>query len=503
MAAALPRSAGVLLHVTSLPSRWGIGDLGPSADAWIDQLVAAGQTWWQFLPLTAMDEDFVPYAGRSAFAGEAILISPDRLVQEGLLSADDLPAADDLPVSRVDFPRVAELRRGLLERAHERFTAARNPLTADYDAFRAAEAHWLDDYTLFAALKAKFGPRVPWSQWPRELARREDLSAARQSLAGQIDRLAFEQFLFHRQLARLRSRAREAGIRLIGDVPIYVATESADVWARPDLFQMTPDLRPRRVSGVPPDWFSKTGQIWRNPLYAWANHRREGFDWWIRRIRSALGQADLVRIDHFRALSAYWSIPGRDETAERGKWVAAPGRALLSAMHAALGDLPVVAEDLGVITLDVEALRDGFGLPGMRVLHFAFGGDDGPHLPHNYPRNAIAYTGTHDNDTTAGWHASLDAETRKNLEQYAPEAKVDPVGTLLRLAWQSVADVAIAPLQDLLGLDSSARMNTPGTTQGNWAWRITPDADLGPALDRLKELTATYFRTRSMPMKKE
>ncbi|MDB5296044.1 MAG: malQ [Phycisphaerales bacterium] len=495
----LPRSAGVLLHLTSLPGPFGTGDLGPAAYAWVDQLNAAKQTWWQTLPLTPVGEGNSPYSSRSAFAGNPLLVSPELLVRDGLLRKADLPP-DDFVAGRVEFDRVLSVRGRLLAVAHDRFAAGGGgtELKAAFDAFRRAEAGWLDDYALYSALKGKFGVATSHTAWPKPLLRRDQaaLRDAARELARELDRLAFEQFLFYRQLAALRAYAAGKGVKLFGDVPIYVSGESADVWSHPDLFQLDARLKPKRVAGVPPDLFCVTGQRWGNPLYDWDAMRADGFRWWADRMRQGLRQADLIRIDHFRGLAGYWSIPATAPTAERGRWVSAPGQDLMAALGKALGGLPIVAEDLGVITPDVEALRDDFRLPGMQILQFAFGEDDSPSLPHRHGRNAIVYTGTHDNQTTTGWAKSLDAAGRKRLHRYAPETERDPVWGLIRLAWASVADVAIVPMQDLLTLGDKARMNSPGSGDGNWGWRLTATpAATRAALARLGELTATYGRT--------
>ena len=486
----------MLLHVTSLPSAYGMGDLGPAAFDWVDELHRARQTWWQVLPLTPAGEGHSPYSSRSAFAGHPMLVSPELLVRDGLLRKTDLPP-DDFVADRVEFDRVAPVRARLLGLAWERFAGgAAKPLKAEFDRFRRAEAGWLDDFTLFSALKTKIGEATSWTDWPRPLARREPaaLRDARRELRPQADRLAFEQFLFYRQLAALRAHATTQGVRLFGDVPIYVSGESVDVWANPHLFQLDARLRPKRVAGVPPDLFCETGQRWGNPLYDWAALAADGYAWWADRLRQALRQADLVRIDHFRGLAGYWSIPATAPTAQTGRWVKAPGGELLTALGRSLGGLPLVAEDLGVITPDVEALRDDFRLPGMQILQFAFGEDDSPALPHRHARNAIVYTGTHDNQTTAGWVKSLDPAARKRLHRYVPETEREPVWGLIRAAWGSVADVAVVPMQDVLALGDEARMNTPGLGSGNWGWRLPPTAPTRTALARLAELTDTYGR---------
>ena len=489
------RSSGILLHVTSLPSPFGIGDLGPAAHRWVDQLARARQAWWQVLPLNPPDDSNSPYSALSAFAGNPLLVSPEGLLRDGFLREADVPAAA-FPPGRVAFDKVRAYKAALLSTAWERFKADADPeRTSDFERFCAEQAGWLDDYALFVALREEH-PGRHWTTWDAPLVRRSTaaLRQARRELADAVDRHRFVQFLFDRQLAELRAHAAAKGVKLIGDLPIYVSGDSADVWSNPGLFQLDRDRKPKFVAGVPPDLFCDTGQRWGNPLFDWKALQRQGYQWWVDRMRGCLRQADLVRIDHFRGLAGYWSIAASQPTAQFGKWMKGPGAELLNAMQTGLGGLPVIAEDLGEITPDVLELRDAFGLPGMLILHFAFGGDDNSALPHNHPRTAVVYTGTHDNDTTVGWFKSLKPAERKRVARYAPEAATDPAWGLLRLAWSSVADLAIAPMQDVLGLGNKARMNLPGVGVGNWGWRYA-DKDLdGRTLDRLAALTETYGR---------
>ena len=491
------RSSGILLHITSLPSAYGIGDLGPAAMQFVELLCAAGQTWWQMLPLVPPGHGNSPYNGYSAFAGNPDLISPELLVSDGLLDNGDLPPDED-PSARVDFEKSSRIKRDLIARAWERMkSSGAGTLRTSFERFRRAERDWLDDFALFSALRDSLQNDC-WVSWPKELAFRDRsaLASARRSLKDEIDRHAFAQFVFYRQLQNLRAFAGTRGVRLLGDLPMFVSADSADVWARPDQFLLDRNLRPTAVAGVPPDYFSRTGQRWGNPLYDWRAMKRDGFRWWIARMKSALRQADVVRIDHFRGLQACWTIPARAKTAKTGKWVASPGAELLGKIRATLKGLPVIAEDLGLITPAVEQLRDQFELPGMRVLQFAFGGDaQNPFLPHNHFPNTVAYTGTHDNDTTLGWYASLNEPARRQLAHYAPDAERDPVGALLRLTWGSVARIAIAPLQDILRLGPESRMNMPGSSTGNWAWRIPPQSLSPQRLDELAILTETFGRS--------
>jgi 4-alpha-glucanotransferase len=484
------------LHPTSLPSSFGVGDFGPVAYRWVDALHAARQSRWQVLPLGPTGYGDSPYQCFSAFAGNPLLISPEVLVQDGLLRNSDLPAAD-YPPERVQYERVAADKERLLRQAWLRFqggTAAR--LREACEEFCARKAAWLDDFALFMSLKRAHGNRS-WYTWPEELIQRElsALARARCELADDVEFEQFRQFLFDRQWAALKRYAHEQGVRLIGDLPIFVAGDSADVWTHPELFQLDVRRRPRGAAGVPPDYFSATGQFWGNPLYDWEALQRTGYTWWIDRLRETLELVDLVRLDHFRGFESYWEVPAGMPTAAVGRWVKGPGAEFLAAMRAALGGLPLIAEDLGVITPEVEALRDTFGLPGMRILQFAFGGAaEERFLPHFYVSNTVVYTGTHDNDTTHGWYATVNDRESAFLQRYLPGAGQDVAWALIRLAWSSVAGLAVAPLQDVLNLGSAARMNIPGTASGNWGWRFTEEQLTPAILERLAELTETYDR---------
>jgi 4-alpha-glucanotransferase len=491
------RSAGILLHPTSLPGPYGIGDLGPVAFEWVDVLARAGQKWWQVLPLGPTGYGDSPYQSFSAFAGNPYLISPALLRNAGLLKEADLAGAR-FPADRVDYGAVIPFKLGLLGHAWGNFLGgAAAGLRAGFEEFCARQSAWLDDYALFMALKdAHKG--AGWLQWPRELVLREPaaLERARRHLADGVGRHKFWQFLFTRQWGALKQHAHDRRVRLIGDVPIFVATDSADVWANPGLFKLDKERRPTVVAGVPPDYFSATGQLWGNPHYDWGAMRRTGYAWWVARFRATLAQVDLVRLDHFRGFEAAWEVPAGRETAERGEWVKAPGTELLAAVREALGSLPLIAEDLGIITPAVEELRDLFHLPGMRILQFAFGGEvENRFLPHNFERHTVVYTGTHDNDTTAGWYHTLGHHERAFLERYCPGAGHDVAWNLLRLAWGSVADYAVAPLQDVLALGTEARMNFPGKPAGNWGWRFSTGMVQQATMDRLADLTALYSRS--------
>ena len=505
-----PRASGVLLHPTSLPGRFGIGDLGDEAYRFADFLVASGQSLWQVLPLGPTGYGDSPYACYSAFAGNTLLISPEKLFEEGLLSITELDEIPSLPCERIDFEQVHKAKDIVLDQAFARYRRTMNTeFRSAFETFAEQNSSWLDDYALFCALKSAHRGNA-WHEWDRPLVRREPaaLARARVDLHERIEAHKFFQFLFFRQWFALKAYYNERGVSLIGDIPIFVAQDSADVWTNPDQFKLDSDGRPLVVAGVPPDYFSATGQFWGNPLYNWKQMLADGFRWWIERVRASLQTLDIARIDHFRGFAACWEIPGGDTTAERGRWVDAPGRELFTAIRDALGDLPIIAEDLGVITPDVEKLRDGFGFPGMRILQFGFSSDTRSiDLPHNYHRNVVVYTGTHDNDTTVGWFNSVAGEgSTRTAEQISAERTfclkyLNTRGTeihwdFIRAVLSSVADTAIVPLQDLLGLGNEARMNLPNSTQGNWTWRFDEQALTEFHADRLREMTDTYGRIR-------
>jgi len=497
------RASGLLLHITSLPSPYGIGDVGPGAVAWIDRLHEAGQRWWQALPLGPTGYGDSPYQALSSFAGNPLLISPDWLVEDGLLRARDC-AGWSFPATMVDFDAVKRFKRRMLDTAWENFrTSSRSDLRPDFERFGQDQAHWLDDYALFVALKASHGGAA-YLEWPDALVRRTPpaLDQARRELASQVEQVRFAQFLLSRQGERLKTHARAKGVRLIGDLPFYVSPDSSDVWAHPEFFLLDPYRRPRVVAGVPPDYFSAQGQHWGNPIYDWPALAAQGYRWNIDRLRALLAHVDAIRLDHFRGFAAAWHIPAAAPTAQSGQWMPGPGADLFSAVEKALSGLPFLAEDLGLITRDVVALRDAFHLPGTRVLQFAFDGHpDNPHLPDNHVPNTVVYTGTHDNPTTRAWYEDLPEAGRRNVWSYvkSPEGTPEEVApTLLRLAWSSAAALAVAPLQDVLNLGKEARMNQPGSTDGNWRWRVTDEMLDEGAFRSLEDLTRTSARLGEM-----
>jgi 4-alpha-glucanotransferase len=495
------RASGILLHVTSLPSRYGVGDFGPPALAWIDRLEQAGQSWWQVLPLNPTGHGNSPYSTVSSFAANGLFISPDWLAEDGLLKRNDC-VPPSFPTTVVDYDAVIPFKNRLIETAWVNFKAgARLDLRQSFEQFRDEHSHWLEDYALFLALRGEFDG-ADYLNWPAELAAREPkaLDRVRRELADRIGVLCFTQFLAFSHTDRLKAYARGKGVRLIGDLPFYVAPDSSDVWAHPEMFLLDEQRRPREVGGVPPDYFSADGQLWGNPVYNWDALRQTGDRWWIDRLKSLLAHVDAIRLDHFRAFAAAWYIPAGAANAKIGRWVAGPGADLFREAEKKLGALPFIAEDLGHITPDVYALRDQFHFPGMRVLQFAFDGrPDNPHLIENIVTNAVAYTGTHDNPTTRDWMENLPDEQHKGILSYMRQRGAksgDAARALMELAWSSAAALSIAPLQDLLNLGAEARMNVPGRPEGNWRWRCTEEMMSAPAFEWLRDLTNTVNRSR-------
>ena len=491
------RLSGILLHPTSFPGRLGIGDLGDEAYRFVDWLVEAGQKLWQVLALGPTGYADSPYASFSAFAGNFFLISPDRLVEEGDLLPADLADAPPFPTDHVDFGWVIQYKTNLLRQAARRFFDLASPERREpFDAFCHDNRRWLDDFALFMAVKAEH-KLVIWTQWEEDIALRqpEALAGWRAKLTDEILFHKYLQFQFTRQWQALRRYANERGLKIMGDIPIFVAHDSADVWAHPEMFYMDEWGEPTVVAGVPPDYFSATGQRWGNPIYRWNLIKEGGYAWWVERVRHTFALVDILRIDHFRGFEAYWEIPASEPTAVVGQWIEGPGADFFHALQKALGDLPIVAEDLGVVTPEVVALRERFGFPGMAVLQFAFDSDDtNPYLPFNLDANCAIYTGTHDNDTVRGWYDSQAEKLRDKLRVYMGVDGHDINWDLIRLALASVADIAVIPLQDVLGLGHDARMNLPGEPSGNWQWRYWPGALTGSLAHRLRTLTEIYGR---------
>ena len=493
----MPRASGVLLHPTSFPGRHGIGDLGHDAFRFVDWLVAGGQRLWQILPLNPIGPGNSPYASPSAFAGNPLLVSLDWLAGDGLLDPWQVDEHPAFPDHEVDFAAVSAYKHDRLRVAHARARARDDAAEQErFAAFRAAQADWLDDYALFLSLKDEHGGAV-WTSWEGKYAQRNPaaLKAARARLASDVDFHAWVQYQFRRQWSELRRYANERDVRIVGDIPIFVAHDSADVWAHQKLFRLDAHGQATVVSGVPPDAFTDQGQLWGNPMYDWPANAASGYAWWIGRVRAALDLVDLIRIDHFRGFLAAWTVPADAPTAASGRWERGPGEAIFDAMRASLGSLPFIVEDLGLITPDVTALRRGLGLPGMKVLQFAF--DSGPenaYLPHTYERNCVAYPATHDNQTTVGWFHALRSDVRQNVQRYLGNDGSDIAWDFVRLALASVADRAVVPLQDVMRLGDEARMNTPGRAHGNWGWRYQ-DHQLHPGLAAgLGELAEAYGR---------
>ena len=520
------RESGILLHITSLQSKYGIGDLGKHAYEFVDFLKEGGQRLWQLLPLNPTGFKDSPYQSFSTFAGNPLLICLEELVKWELLLEEELADAPSLPQDKVDYGAVIHVKTPLMRKAYERFTKAPTSMLKDeYDQFFEKNKVWLEDYSLFMALKFHFiNLRVKpenrqdyeafvkrnqaflteeqladyyygavWQSFPADIAKREEQAIQRwtKELAEEIGYYHFLQFVFAKQFHELKAYANQNGVKIIGDIPIFVALDSSDCWANTDLFLLDQDGNPTGVAGVPPDYFSEDGQLWGNPLYDWPAMKQTGYAWWIKRIEAALAFCDIIRIDHFRGFEGYWQVPYGAKTARNGAWMPGPGQDLFKVIKAQLGDLPIIAEDLGVITPEVEALRDDFGLPGMKVIQFGFGdGDDNEHLPHNFPTShAVVYTGTHDNDTTIGWYKSASPEVQDHVRRYLSVSGDDIAWDMMRSAFAATPQMAIVPIQDVLRLGSDARMNTPGTSSGNWQFRLAPDALTKQLAFELKSLS--------------
>ena len=502
------RSAGILLHPTSLPGPYGIGDLGPQAYRFVDWLETTGCKLWQILPLGPTGYGDSPYQCFSAFAGNPYLISFDLLIEDGLLTREDFADQPDFPASRVDYGWIIPWKLELLQKAFSRFALSGaegqsfNDLRKEFDFFCASNASWLDDFALFMSIKEANGGGA-WNGWDKAIRTREGsaMDQARKKYVDDVRKHSFYQFLFFRQWHDLREYANGKDIKIIGDIPIFIAYDSADAWANPELFFLDEASLPTVVAGVPPDYFSPTGQLWGNPLYRWDVHKETGYAWWIERFRAVLKMVDVIRLDHFRGFAGYYEIPFGSQTAETGRWVPGPGSDFLKVLDQKLSDgrtaeieLPIIAEDLGVITEDVEQLRDGFRLPGMKILQFGFDNAKNPFLPHNYPSHCVAYTGTHDNDTARGWLDSAPEAERAFALKYLDTNAIHFVWDMIRAVWSSVAVYAVTPMQDALRLGTEARMNYPSRLGGNWEWRLS-EADMSEELAaKFKEFNELYLR---------
>lgn len=495
------RTSGILTHISSLPSGFGIGDFGPDAYRFADFLARTGQSVWQVLPLTPTDPGFgnSPYSSISAFAGNHLFISPELLLEEGLLEKKDLSCCPKFPERSVKFTAVIRFKNMLLWKAYENFRQGHSK-NRNYLDFCRQNKGWLDDYALFVALKKAFGGKT-WNEWPKELRdrRKDALVAATGKYRDKINEQKFLQFIFNKQWNKLRKYCNERSVKLVGDIPIYVSFDSADVWKNPEVFKLDKKKKPLYVAGVPPDYFSRTGQLWGNPVYNWARLKKDGFSWWIDRIAHNLRMFDLIRIDHFRGLVAYWEVPSRNKTAKHGKWARVPAEEFFTVLKKRFPSLPIIAEDLGFITDDVREIIRRYNLPGMKILQFAFLSDepDYSYLPHNIPVNCVVYTGTHDNNTTRGWYEhDLNRKARRNLEAYIGK-KVNPQNVswaLIRLAMATVADMVITPMQDILSEGANARMNMPSVMKGNWSWRFRRH-DITLSMEKmLRNFTVIYGR---------
>ncbi|SMG48360.1 4-alpha-glucanotransferase [Dethiosulfovibrio salsuginis] len=487
------RRSGLLLHISSLPSPWGTGDLGPWAYHVARNMARSSISVWQILPLNETSSAFghSPYSPTSVFAGNRAFISPEELVKDGFILKSELP--EKIPIGPSDFDRALEIRTALIAKSWERGKDLQ-----DFKHFKEENRLWLENYCLFTVIKDRMGQK-PWNLWPEPLRDREEeaLSQIADQEGHSLDRLAFGQYLFFQQQRKWKKECNRLGLEILGDIPIYVIHDSSDVWANPDLFQLDDERLPSSVAGVPPDYYSEDGQLWGNPLYLWENHLAQRFSWWINRLRHCLTLYDRVRIDHFRGMVGYWAVPRDHATAREGRWEKVPYDRFFKAIRETFPDLPFTAEDLGVITPEVKRAMEDLGLAGMAVLQFAFDGDTGtnPYVPHNHRRNSVIYTGTHDNDTTAGWFKKAGETTVKNLQAYTGR-QLDhrsAVDSVIRMALASVAELAVVPAQDVLGLDSEARINTPSTTTGNWTWRLKEDIDL----EWIGDMTILYGRANT------
>ena len=495
----MARSSGILLHISSLPGKYGVGNLGEDAYAFVDFLNETGQKYWQILPLGPTGFGNSPYQCYSAFAGSDLLISMDKLVDLRLLQASELIELTPFSVAKVEYEKIAPVKTKLLKKAYGRFNEKFSDYKEHYYNFLGEQSWWLDDYALFQALKEQ-NPQTIWNEWKSTYKKRDvhALDKAHLQFAESINFHRFVQFIFFKQWFELKKYANDRGIQLFGDMPLYVSMDSSDVWGNQDIFLLDDEGKPTHVGGVPPDYFSETGQLWGNPVFDWNRLAERNYDWWMARLHFSLHMYDLIRIDHFRGLESFWSVPASEKTAIQGEWWPAKGYEMLQLLKSQIGDLRVVAEDLGVITPEVEKLRDDFGLPGMKVLQFGFASDEtNEHLPHNYGQNFVVYTGTHDNNTTLGWLKSISGEEKNTVRSYFRRTRRRALDRVIETTWASVAEIAIMPLQDLLRLDGRGRMNTPGIANGNWEWRFQWKQVRPSRKIFLTKLTKCYNRWRS------
>ncbi len=493
----MERKSGILLHVTSLPGKYGIGTMGSEARAFVDFLVASGQKLWQILPLGHTGYGDSPYQCFSAFAGNPLLIDLEKLVQASLLDKKELPEKEYFPNDQVDYGKVFNYKYALLGKAYERFLDGRDTkIRQQFESFCRGNKKWLEDYAMFMALKDHHKGK-PWQEWSEQIKVREKDALKRysQHLSDEIGFYRFLQFIFYHQWLELKSYANVNNVQIIGDIPLYVALDSADAWANPELFDFDETMTPRTVAGVPPDYFSATGQLWGNPIYDWNYMEQNNFQWWIDRIQANFLLYDILRIDHFRGLAAYWAVPYGEKTAINGKWIDAPGHAMLKAVYKELGEKPIIAENLGVITPDVEEMREAFKMPGMKILQFAFdSAEENEFIPHTYDKNSVVYTGTHDNNTTLGWYDESSEQDKQNVRDYFCFDDNDPAWSFIRLAWSTVSNVAIVPMQDILRMGAEARMNFPGKSPGYWKWRYTKEMVTDDHISELLSITKIYGR---------
>ena len=500
------RSSGILIHPTSFPGRFGSGDLGPQAYAFIDFLAKSEIGLWEVLPLGPTGYGDSPYQSFSAFAGNPYLVSPELLVQDGLLDEEDISNPPVFPLTKIKFNQVNEFKDRLFALAFNNFNkrSLNDPLRSEFEGFCESQKKWLENYAHFFAIKNKFN-KAAWNFWPNELRFRKPAGLKIFIKENQLEIRfhSFIQFLFYRQWKALINYAHDHKIKIIGDIPIFVAFDSSDVWSHPNLFDLTEALVPRVVAGVPPDYFSSTGQLWGNPHYLWPNHKKGHYAWWQHRFEKSLEIFDIFRLDHFRGFGGYWEVKAGERTAEHGRWVKGPGKHFFSSIKKSMGKLPIIAEDLGVITPDIKELIAEFGFPGMRVFQFGFSSDaDDPFLPHNYIPNCVAFTGTHDNATVRGWYKEAPKKEQEYCLHYLNTTEKNIAWEMIRALWASCAEMVLAPMQDFLSLGNEARMNLPGKLGGNWNWRMKPSSMTDTLSEKISTLNRVYGRNSNKTIEK-